>query len=142
MSADEILRAFVRGRGRWAGCDWPTRFGTTGLNLCTLTAAQAQLMARATAGDEAADWRAAVCWLREVEADARKAEKEAGRAVCLAADGRLADAVEPARAAMMLEEGYRPAVVWRPLHDAILAVLTMQSRPRPDATAKRVAGVG
>ncbi len=119
MSRDEILKAFLRGRDRWAGCDWPTRFGDTGLNLCALTAAQALLMARATAGAESAEWRKAAHWLSEVEAAAREAQEEASRAARLAADGEFAEAAECARTALDLESRYRPPVVWGPLHDAI-----------------------
>jgi hypothetical protein len=122
MSRDEILQAFLRGRNCWAGCDWPTRFGSTGLNLCALTAAQALLMARATAGAEAAEWRSAAQWLGEVEAAARQAEEEASRAARLAAAGKLAEAAERARSALDLESRYRPPVVWRPLHEAIARV--------------------
>ena len=123
MSRDEIIQAFACGSGRWSGCDWPTRFGTTGLDLCALTAQQAVLMARATAGTEATDWRAAAQWLAEVEATARQAEEEATRAARLAADGKLAEAARRARAALELEGRYRPPVVWRPLHEAIVGLL-------------------
>jgi hypothetical protein len=123
MSRDEILKAFLRGRDRWAGCDWPTRFGVSGLNLCALTSAQALLMARATAGAEAAEWRAAAQWLAEVESAARAAEEEASRAARLAADGQLAEAAERVRLALDLESRYRPPVVWRPLHEAISQLL-------------------
>jgi hypothetical protein len=122
MSPDEIMQTFLGGVGRWTGCDWPTRFGATGLDLCGLTAAQALLLARATAGPEAADWRAAAHWLAEVEAAARQAEEAARRAAQLAAGGQLAEAAELARAARDLEGRYRPAVVWRPLHDAVIAL--------------------
>src|SRR5947209_1679086 len=127
MSRDAIMQAYLGGRSCWVGCDWPTRFGTACLNLCALTSAQAMLMARATAGAEAADWRAAGRWLAEVEAAAREAEDEAGRAVHLAAQGHLEEAAERARAAVDLEGHYRPATVWRPLHDA----LTQELRPEP-----------
>jgi hypothetical protein len=120
MSGEEIAQAFLSGSGRWTGCDWPTRFGGTGLNLCALTAKQARLMASATAGAEAAEWRAAACWLAEVEADARLAEAAATRAAQLAVAGRLAEAVVEARAACDLEGRYRPAVVWQALHEAIV----------------------
>jgi hypothetical protein len=119
MTPAEIKQAFHSGAGRWTGCDWPTQFGLMGLDLCGLTARQARLMAGATAGAESADWRAAATWLAEVEADARQAEDAARRAAQLAAEGRLAEAAEQALAACELEGRYRPAVVWRPLHDAI-----------------------
>src|SRR5262249_10858215 len=87
MRRDDILRMFLSGKGQWSGCDWPTQFGATGLNLCALTAAQALLMARATAGVESADWRAAAQWLAEVETAARQAEASASQAALLAAEG-------------------------------------------------------
>jgi len=90
------------------------------LNLRALTAKQARLMASATAGAEAADWRAAARWLAEVESDAHRAQDAAAQAARLAAEGRLAEAAEQARAACDLEGRYRPAVVWRPLHEAIV----------------------
>ena len=126
MSRDDILQAFLRGRDRWAGCDWPTRFGPTGLNLCELTSSQALLMARATAGAEAAEWRAAAHWLAEVEAAAREAEQEATRAARLAAEGQLTEAAERARSALDLEARYRPPVVWRALHEAIARLLPVE----------------
>jgi hypothetical protein len=113
------MQAFLSGVGKWTGCDWPTRFGTTGLDLNGLTAAQALLMARATAGAESADWRAAARWLDEVEADARKAEEAASRAARLAADGRLVEAAEQAKLACALEGRYREERVWRQLYDAL-----------------------
>ena len=82
-------------------------------------------MARATAGAEAAEWRAAAQWLAEVEAAARTAEEEASRAARLAAEGQLFEAAERARSALELEARYRPAVVWRPLHEAIARVLSV-----------------
>jgi hypothetical protein len=129
MTPDEILKQFLVNRGRWAGCDWPTRFGSAGLNLCALSAAQALLLARATAGAEAAEWRAAAQWLATVETDARCAESEASRAAHLAAEGRLEEAAERARLARDLEDRYRPAAVWRPLHDAIVALLSAECTP-------------
>jgi hypothetical protein len=124
MSDEVIAQAFLAGRGRWNGCDWPTRFGLLGLDLCALTAKQARLMAAATAGAEAADWRAAARWLAEVEADAQRAQAAAGLAARLAAEGRLAEAAEHARAACELEGRYRSAVVWRPLHEALAGLPT------------------
>jgi hypothetical protein len=125
MSSDTIRQAFLKGSGRWTGCDWPTRFGALGLNLCRLTAWQAALMARATAGAEADDWWGAARWLAAVEADARQAEEAARRAAHLAGAGRLAEATEQAQTACELEGRYRAVVVWRPLHDAIREVVSV-----------------
>jgi hypothetical protein len=125
MSRDEIQTAYLRGRARWAGCDWPTRFGAYSLNLCALTSAQALLMSRATAGAESAEWRAAAHWLAEVETAARAAEEEASRAARLVAEGQFAEAAERARSALALESRYRQPVVWRALHDAITQGLSV-----------------
>jgi hypothetical protein len=122
---DAAERAFDRARGTWTGCDWPTSFGDTGLDLNGITSHQALLMSRATAGPEAADWREAVQWLRLVESDAEAAE-EAGRgAVESAARGDLPAARRDARAACDLEARYHPRPVWTDLRDALDAA------PRP-----------
>src|SRR5262249_9728411 len=84
-----VEHVFQRTRGKWAGCDWPTSFGETGLELNGLRSGQAVLMARATSGAEATDWREAVQWLRLIEADADAAEVAARRAVEHAARGEL-----------------------------------------------------
>jgi hypothetical protein len=76
-------------------------------------------MARATSGPEAADWRAAVRWLRLVEADAAAAEESARRAVESAARGDLGEALRHARAACDVEARYHAAPVWRALRHAI-----------------------
>jgi hypothetical protein len=123
MNRDEILRAFLQGCGQWTGCNWPTHFGTTGLDLCQIMSGQARLMARATSGSEAADWRAAAHWLAEVEATALRAEDEAHRAAQLAADGHFADAELHAQTALDLEGRYRSPVVWLSLRDAIAGLL-------------------
>lgn len=46
---DRVLSAYRHGEGAWSGCNWPTRFGSLGLNLDGVTSAQAR--------------RAAVRWL-------------------------------------------------------------------------------
>jgi hypothetical protein len=109
----------------WVGCDWPTAFGATGLDLNGIRSAQALLMARATAGAEAADWREAVRWLALVEADAAEAAAAGRRAADLAARGDLAAALREARRAEALEARYHPAPGWRAL------VRSLEARPTP-----------
>lgn len=115
--------AYDRAHGTWTGCDWPTSFGDTGLDLNGMTSHQALLMSRATAGVEAADWREAVHWLRLVEADAEAAEEAARWAVECAARGDLAAARRDAQTACDLEARYHPRPVWCELSDALDAAL-------------------
>lgn len=117
---------FHRARGKWAGCDWPTAFGETGLELNGLTSGQAGLMARATSGTEASDWRAAVMWLRLIEADADAASAAAGRAVECAARGDLSAALRHAKAAEEIESRYHASPVWRGL---VAVIETSANRP-------------
>lgn len=116
---EAVERAFYRASGTWTGCDWPTTFGDTGLDLDGLTSHQALLMARATAGSEAADWREAVHWLRTIEADAEAAEEAARWAVEAAARGELATACRDAQAACELEARYHSRPVWRDLRERL-----------------------
>ena len=121
---EEIAPALAAGSGKWTGCNWPTRFGRTGFDLRGLCSSQAILMARATAGSEAANWRDAVAWLMQVEQDARQAESEAQTAASLAQNGKLRDALHCADRACAMEARYRRSLVWRPLRDAIEAALS------------------
>lgn len=121
MNVGGFITAYQQAAGKWRGCDWPTRFGQSALNLDGLRAAQATLMARATAGSEAADWRAAVRWLTEVEGDARAAEQEARTAAALADSGELDEAIVCARRACTLESKYHGCLVWQPLYDTLEA---------------------
>lgn len=116
---ESIDRAYQVGRGGWAGCDWPTAFGETSLDLNGITSHQALLMARATAGAEATDWREAVGWLRLVEVDAEVAESAARGALEHARRGDLSAAVREARAAYDLEAQYHAVPVWSRLRDVL-----------------------
>ncbi|KAA1259202.1 hypothetical protein LF1_17310 [Rubripirellula obstinata] len=68
-------------RSGWQGCDWPTRFGPKKLDLQGIRSRQARLAQKATRGEEAACWAAAVVWLTEVEADAAQAADFASQAL-------------------------------------------------------------
>ena len=115
MSLNGITTAYQHGRGRWSRCDWPTSFGRSGLDLNGLESSQALLLARATAGRESADWRAAAQWLREIEEAAEQAELEAH----LATAGRLCDALRHAQRAVELSAAYPRGRTWEPLRAAI-----------------------
>jgi hypothetical protein len=121
---EEIATALATGSGQWTGCDWPTQFGQSGLNLKGLRSSQALLMERATAGGEAADWHDAIIWLRRVEQDARQAESEAQTAARFARSGRLPEALQCARRACAIEARYGKSLTWQPLRDAIEAALS------------------
>jgi hypothetical protein len=121
MLTEEIERAFRQAAGQWAGCDWPTEFGTAGLNLNGLTAAKALMLARATSGRERADWQAALEWLTRLEQDARAAEDLARQALELARGGELEEALVHAERACAIEAIYHSRLVWRTLRDAIEA---------------------
>src|SRR5262245_39103043 len=106
METSEITSAFLDAVGKWSGCHWPTQFGSLGLNLQGLRASQAGLMARSTAGREAADWRGAARWLEQVEGAAREAREEAELAADLAIFGQFEQSLEHARRACALEAEY------------------------------------
>ncbi len=86
-----------------------------------MTSFQALLMARATAGAEATDWREAVHWLRLIESDAETAEESARWAVQHASRGDLDSAVRDAQTAVELEARYHPSPVWSELRRALEA---------------------
>jgi len=118
---DDLARLYRQSQRQWQGCAWPTSFGPAGLNLQGLRSEQAQLMANATAGQEARTWKKAAAWLREVEADARKADDCAALALQHALAGDLDRAGLYAEQAWTLESKYRLPAVWGPFREALLA---------------------
>jgi hypothetical protein len=131
MNTFEWMTSFSRlyelTKGRWIGCDWPTKFGAAELNLSGVTARQAALLARATSGQESADWQQAAHWLTTVEADAEAARQAAESAEQNAAAGRLQEALEDADRAVKLEQPYHREAYWQQLKDAIVEQLAGQS---------------
>jgi hypothetical protein len=125
---DGIVSALAAASGKWTGCDWSTQFGRSRLDLRDLHSSQATLMAQATAGGEAADWRDAVTWLKRVEQDASQAESEAQSAARLARSGKLRDALQCADRACAIEARYRKPLTWRPLRDAMEVALSKVER--------------
>lgn len=105
--------------GRWVGCDWTTDFGAAHLDLCGVTARQAAMLARATSGQESAEWQKATRWLTGVEADADAARRAAAIASQEAAAGRFSTALIHAQRACELERAYHSRAVWQPLWDAV-----------------------
>jgi hypothetical protein len=116
---EDIAARYRQGAGKWTGCDWPTDFGSAHLDLAELKAFHALLLARATGGQEAADWQAASQWLTRVEQEAQEAETEAGIALALASTGQLPEALFHARQACAIESKYHHPPIWQPLCEAL-----------------------
>lgn len=121
MNTERLIDLFLLACGSWRGCTWATCFGRTGLDLNRVQAWQARLMAGATRGSEAADWKAAAIWLTQVELDAESAESHAELAVEMALFGQEERALEQAEKACELEARYPSPGVWRPLLRALAA---------------------
>jgi hypothetical protein len=125
-----VVRVFEAATGTWTGCDWPTRFGKTGLNLDGWSAAEAQAAAEEQRGTaEEADWRAAARWLARVEQFAQRAEQEASQAVLDAAAGAWRGALEHTQRARACEFLTGRTVwrgtptTWQPLLRAVFAAM-------------------
>lgn len=102
--AQEIRRLYEEATGTWAGCDWPTRFGESALNLNGVTAAEARHKAATYQGKAgAADWEAAADWLARVEQHAARAEEHAAQAMRAVAAGDWHEAFVQARLAWTSE---------------------------------------
>jgi hypothetical protein len=108
----DMQRAYQEGAGTWGGCDWPTRFGQSGLELQGCRASTARDMAAMSEGTLSEDWEAAALWLAQVEANARRAEARAAAAVAAAEVGRWREALQFAEQAWSLEFGSGRAI-WR-----------------------------
>lgn len=104
VGIEEVCRAYEEGAGTWAGCDWPTTFGASELNLNRCTSAEAESMAvDALDAPVADDWSAAARWLARVEEFARQAEVHAAAAVRAAAVGQWDEALQQAHRAWVRE---------------------------------------
>lgn len=127
-TAEGVFTAFEKATGTWTGCDWPTHFAKSGLNLNGMTAADAERMAVAETS-LAEDWRAAARWLTEVERRAREAEEKAAAAVKAAVTGRWEEALVNADRAWALEFSTgRPLrrefpLAWQDLRDEVEAAM-------------------
>jgi hypothetical protein len=129
---EEIHEAYREGTGTWSGCDWPTNFGKTGLDLQGWHSAEARGMAEQNRGTLAADWIGAARWLTQVEEHARQAEARAAAAVSAAAAGHWREALQFAEQAWALEFGSGRAIwhgfplAWRKLLQATEAAFLAQ----------------
>ena len=131
--------AYEEAAGTWTGCDWPTYFGSTGLDLNGCPAAEAEARAVEAAGsDDREVWAAAARWLAEVEQSAQEAEAQAAEALIAANAGEWADARDHARRAWALEfVTGRPLrhspPTWQGLHHAIEAAASAHAHGGPAA---------
>jgi hypothetical protein len=119
VSNESLTNLYDRLKGRWVGCDWPTEFGPSRLNLQSMTADQAALLGRATCGSESIQWREAARFLAQIESDAKAARRAAELACHHAVAGRPADALAHAHRACDLERRYHSLSTWEPLEEAI-----------------------
>ena len=118
-----IERLYADAKGQWWGCNWKSEDGPQKLNLCDMRSLQANLMAEATSGEEAAAWEQATLYLKLVEADAQTAERHAEKAVSLVLAGDFARALDEMNAAVTLESQYRDCIVWKRMRDEIAALV-------------------
>lgn len=125
--AEEVRQAYQEASGTWTGCDWPTKFGRSGLDLNGRTAAEVRALAGGAEAREAADWSAAADWLAEVERHARQAETHAAAAVTAAQAGDWREALQHAQQAWAQEFATgRPIwrgfpLTWQRLYQAVEA---------------------
>lgn len=125
MGLEDIRRAYEKATKRWIGCDWPTRFGKAGLNLCHVTSQMAAEKANQP-GEPRDDWLAARHWLAQIEQCADRAEMQAALALAAANAGDFAAALQHADCACAIERasGRVDAVgssVWIDFRQAIAA---------------------
>jgi hypothetical protein len=141
VGLEEIQKAYEDAVGQWRGCDWPTHFGRTGLDLADCTPAEAEALAVDAMGtEEAEDWSAAADWLGRVEGQAKRAEAQAALAVAAANAGEWSDALAWARKTLALEfASGRPVrrggvFTWGPLYQAIESAANAARRPTVNAS--------
>jgi len=124
IDMEEIYRVYAENTGTWKGCDWPTVYGKTRLNLQGWSVAQARAMAQTLQSE---DWLRAVDWLARIEHQAQLAEKKAAEAIEAARDGRWRDALLAAEWAWSLEFStgrplrHGPPLAWQRLRELIEA---------------------
>jgi hypothetical protein len=119
---EAVRRAYQKGEGSWAGCDWTTFYGKSGLDLNGMTAAEAKAMAARAADPQAQeDWLAAAGWLIDVERRARQAQEKAATAVKAFTEGLWEDALHNVEWAWALEFS-----TGRPLRHGSLAWMALR----------------
>jgi hypothetical protein len=89
---DDLRDAIDHANEAWTGCCWRTEFGPLRLDLDGTRSRHAALLAAATRGEEAEQWKAAARWLSLVEADARSACQRSRQAIEFAERGETREA--------------------------------------------------
>ncbi|MGL4549841.1 MAG: hypothetical protein ACRC33_01535 [Gemmataceae bacterium] len=145
-AADKVGAAYELNQGRWSGCNWPTRFGSLGIDLDGVSAALARRIASRWSGLTSAggpsddqwdacggmaaslglpparfawEWGLAAAVLAAIESDARTAERQAEAAYRAARDLDWVRALRHARRAAVIESGYPAPRGWRRLLRAV-----------------------
>ncbi|EMI15935.1 hypothetical protein RMSM_07144 [Rhodopirellula maiorica SM1] len=122
-----IQDALRQAKSTWIGCQWPTQFGSSRLNLEGLRSRQAGIAEKATRGEESRCWRGAAIWLATVEHDAALAAELAEQAVRAAAAGENGEAQRLLGEAVALEQKYRDPIVYQSLLKRFEQSITLQS---------------
>jgi hypothetical protein len=124
IDVEEVRRVYQEATGTWTGCDWPTVYGITRLNLQRWSAAQARAMALTLQSE---DWLRAADWFGRIELQAQLPEKKAAEAMEAASEGHWRDALVSAEWAWSLEFStgrplrHGPPLAWQRLRDTIEA---------------------
>jgi hypothetical protein len=136
---DNVRRVYERATGTWRGCDWPTRFGESKLDLSGCSAAMARTKVTTAATEtEVEDWAKAALWLADVEREAHEAETAAAQALAAAERGQWHKALGHAERAWAAEFGTgRPVwhqfpAAWQELREAVEAVFLSQGGAKTD----------
>jgi len=139
LGMDSIRRAYEGATGTWKGCDWPTRFGESKLDLNGYSPELARAkVATAATEAEIEDWGKAASWLADVEREAHEAETAAAQTVAAAERGQWQKALGHAERAWAAEFGTgRPVwhefpATWQKLREAVEAVYLSQTAVKTD----------
>jgi hypothetical protein len=140
----EVTRLYEEAAGTWGSCDWPTSFGSAGLNLEGWTADEAEARAVEAGPHDRQVWEEAARWLEEVERRAHEAEAEAVLALESAGAGRWQEAAKHAARAWSLEFATgrpfrRQPATWQGFAQVLAAAA--QAHPEPGATAASRYGI-
>jgi hypothetical protein len=129
---EQIERLYEQVAGTWTGCDWPTTFGKSRLDLHGTSAAEASQVPVVFGTQAEVDWRQAAVWLARVERFAAEAEREGAAAMTAARAGDWEEAAHHAERAAALE-----FATGRPLWRRLLGTWQSFSRAFEDAPAER-----
>jgi len=142
LGIDSIRRVYAEASGTWKGCDWPTRFGESKLDLNGYSPEMARAkMAAAATEAEMEEWAKAASWLADVEREANEAETAAAQAVAAAERGQWEKALSHAERAWAAEFGTgRPIwhpfpAAWQNLREAVEAVFVTESAAKTKTTS-------